>query len=218
MNVRNAVLLPVLLVALAGCSGRQPNAAFTIAPSGGGAPLTVEVEAVARAGEVVVFRWDFGDGAEAEGRTAAHTYTEPGQYTIELAVGDRSGASASQRRTIEVAGAEKTTPSTPTAREDPAVALAKATIAAHSCGSCHTLKNADFNLVGTVGPDLSRQAQRARSRDWLMQQLLDPTTIPDAQVAAGYAGMQMVMPSYGRLLSPQELEAVVAYLLHLGTP
>lgn len=214
MNARSAVWLSALLLALAGCSGREPNANFTITPSGGPAPLTVQVEAAGRAGEIVVYRWDFGEGNTAQGPTASHIYVQPGQYTIELVVGDRGGRSASQRQSVHVAGKDQLTPSA--SATNPTVALAKTVIVAQSCGSCHTLKNADFNLAGAVGPDLSLQAQRGRSRDWLLQQLQDPTAIPDAQLAPGYAGMQMVMPSYGRLLSSQELDALVSYLMSLG--
>jgi PKD repeat protein len=42
-------------------------------------------------GEAITFHWDFGDGATAEGPSAAHVYAEPGDYTLIL-----SGRSASE--------------------------------------------------------------------------------------------------------------------------
>jgi mono/diheme cytochrome c family protein len=95
--------------------------------------------------------------------------------------------------------------------------IAKSVIIAQSCGSCHTLKNADFDLWGTVGPGLSNEASRHRSQQWLLKQLTNPTAIPDSDIP-GYEGQQVVMPSYGRILSDEELAALVQYLMALGSP
>jgi mono/diheme cytochrome c family protein len=83
------------------------------------------------------------------------------------------------------------------------------------CGSCHTLKAAGLDLDGQVGPDLTRQAERGRSAEWLRRQLTDPTSIPDGEVVPGFEGMQPVMPSYGRQLSEQELDVVIEFLRSL---
>jgi mono/diheme cytochrome c family protein len=110
------------------------------------------------------------------------------------------------------------TPSTalppPTPSRSP-IEIAKSVITAQSCGSCHTLKNADFDLTGTVGPDLTNEASRHRSTEWLSKQLTNPTAIPDSDIP-GYEGQQVVMPSYGRILSDEELNALVQYLMKLG--
>lgn len=37
-------------------------------------------------GEIVAWRWDFGDGASAEGPTAEHRYQAPGAYVVRLAI------------------------------------------------------------------------------------------------------------------------------------
>jgi hypothetical protein len=36
----------------------------------------------------MTFEWDFGDGNTGNGLTTSHTYAQPGDYTVELAVGD----------------------------------------------------------------------------------------------------------------------------------
>lgn len=106
-------------------------------------------------------------------------------------------------------------PPSPAPSQNP-VQIAKSVIVAQGCGSCHTLKNADFDLTGSVGPDLTNQASRQRSKEWLLKQLTNPTAIADADVP-GYEGQQVVMPSYGRLLSDEELAALVQYLIKLGS-
>jgi mono/diheme cytochrome c family protein len=110
------------------------------------------------------------------------------------------------------------TPSTalppPTPSRSP-IEIAKSVITDQSCGSCHTLKNADFDLTGTVGPDLTDEASRHRSQEWLLKELTNPTAIPDSDIP-GYEDQQVVMPSYGRVLSDEELNALVQYLISLG--
>ena len=93
--------------------------------------------------------------------------------------------------------------------------LALAVIERMGCGSCHTLQAAGLDLRGQVGPDLTKQGARGRSDEWLRRQLLDPTSIPDEEVVPGFEGMQVVMPSYDRVLSDEEVEALIAFLQSL---
>jgi mono/diheme cytochrome c family protein len=92
------------------------------------------------------------------------------------------------------------------------VEQAKSILLRLGCGSCHTLRAAGLNLVGQVGPDLTYEGRRGRSAEWLRRQLLDPTSIPDEEVAPGFEGMQPLMPSYGRLLTEEELGVLIAFL------
>jgi hypothetical protein len=39
-------------------------------------------------GDALTFEWDFGDGNTGAGLTTSHTYAQPGDYVVELAVGD----------------------------------------------------------------------------------------------------------------------------------
>lgn len=94
--------------------------------------------------------------------------------------------------------------------------LAKQVILAQGCGSCHTIATAGLDLAGQVGPDLTNEASRNRTAEWLRMQLSNPTSIPDSEVAEGFEGQQSLMPSYDRLLSDEEMDAVIAFLMSLG--
>lgn len=93
--------------------------------------------------------------------------------------------------------------------------LALAVIERMGCGSCHTLRAAGLNLQGRVGPDLTKEGSRGRSAEWLRRQLTNPTSIPDTEVVPGYEGMQAVMPSYDRVLTDEELDALTVFLQSL---
>jgi len=42
-------------------------------------------------GDDLTYKWDFGDGATAEGAKVTHVYTKPGKYEVKLIVNDNSG-------------------------------------------------------------------------------------------------------------------------------
>ena len=66
-------------------------------------PSRVPVEPQA----IVVYTWDFGDGAEAAttAETVDHTYTWPGTYTVTLTVYDDDGVAGTATEEIDVRGA-----------------------------------------------------------------------------------------------------------------
>ncbi len=53
-------------------------------------------------GEIVEYRWDFGDGSTARGETVAHSYLKPGTYEVCLTVVDDDGADVRACTTAEV--------------------------------------------------------------------------------------------------------------------
>lgn len=53
-------------------------------------------------GEVVAWKWNFGDGQEADGSSVRHDYGESGTYRIELTVEDDEGAQDHRSLTVEV--------------------------------------------------------------------------------------------------------------------
>ncbi|TVR64129.1 MAG: PKD domain-containing protein [Gemmatimonadales bacterium] len=107
-------LAPVLLaaaLALAACGGdggdptgiddpaprpnEPPVAAFQMSGFEGTAPFAVTFDARGSSdpdGEIVDFRWEFGDGATGSGEVVSHTYGDPGAYRPRLTVTDNRGA------------------------------------------------------------------------------------------------------------------------------
>ncbi|MGY4706547.1 PKD domain-containing protein [Candidatus Bipolaricaulota sp. J31] len=53
-------------------------------------------------GEIVSYRWDFGDGTTAEGRMVSHSYDHDGEYVVALTVVDDSGAESTATKTVVV--------------------------------------------------------------------------------------------------------------------
>lgn len=72
------------------------------------------------------------------------------------------------------------------------------------CGGCHTLAVAE--TTGTTGPDLD-QALRGRSEEFIRTAIVDP----NAEIAAGF-GPNVMPQDFGDQLSPEELDALVAFL------
>lgn len=60
-----------------------PTADFAASVVTGPAPLTVQFTDKS-AGEVKLWRWDFGDGGRSDDQHPAHVYQEPGTYTVTL--------------------------------------------------------------------------------------------------------------------------------------
>jgi len=76
---------------------------------------------------------------------------------------------------------------------------------ASGCGGCHTLAAA--GSTGTTGPDLD-QVLAGKDEAFVSTSIVDP----DAEVASGFS--PGIMPTtYGDDLSPEELEALVKYLV-----
>jgi hypothetical protein len=93
--------------------------------------------------------------------------------------------------------------------------LAKSVIRNGECGLCHTLQARGLNLTGKIGPDLSAQAHRGRSPQWLKEQITNPVSIPDHEVVPGFEGKQRLMPRFNRT-SDRELNAVIDFLRSLN--
>jgi len=93
--------------------------------------------------------------------------------------------------------------------------MAKRVIRNNECGLCHTLQARGLNLKGKIGPDLTQQAHRDRSPQWLQGQLTNPISIPDHEVVPGFEGKQKLMPKFNRT-SERELNAVIEFLRSLN--
>ncbi|MDH7505022.1 MAG: PKD domain-containing protein [Candidatus Acetothermia bacterium] len=58
----------------------------------------------AQDGEIVAWRWDFGDGATAEVQSPSHRYAKSGTYTVTLSVTDDRGGTDDTSQEIRVRG------------------------------------------------------------------------------------------------------------------
>ena len=50
-------------------------------------------------GSIIQYLWSMGDGTQIEGQAVDHTYSQPGSYSIELAVTDNSGTASARSAT-----------------------------------------------------------------------------------------------------------------------
>jgi len=86
-----------------------PEAAFTIDAPSHVAPCVVILDATASRdgdGNIVSYRWDFGDGQAVEGPTLVkitHGYSVGGSYTVTLTVTDDDGNTASAQASLHMA-------------------------------------------------------------------------------------------------------------------
>ena len=141
----------------------------------------------------MTFAWlnaeDEQEHREAELAEAVEANEEEGD-TVEADEEAGSGAAEAEETTT----AEETTASV-----DGAQVFATA-----GCTGCHTL--ADAGSTGTTGPDLDG-ALEGQSESFIRESIIDP----NAEVADNFP--PDVMPQgYGDDLSPEELDALVAYL------
>jgi PKD repeat protein len=85
-------------------SAAVPSAVISIlTPGQVGEPITFSgTGSSISAGSIVSYQWNFGDGTTATGAQVTHTYSQPGQYTVSLAVTGSDGVSNTATATLQV--------------------------------------------------------------------------------------------------------------------
>lgn len=105
--LRLSILIPLL--ALPACdSGPGPNTSpqvdFSFAPQNPRAGTAVDFTADATDpdGEIKSFRWDFGDGEQANGPNPTHTFDQKGLFDVRLSVTDDREETVSTTKTVDI--------------------------------------------------------------------------------------------------------------------
>jgi len=86
-------------------ANQAPTASISTNVVSGIAPLAVSFDGGASQdtdGSIATYAWIFGDGGVASGRTASHTFTTAGTYSVTLRVTDDRGATGQTTKTITV--------------------------------------------------------------------------------------------------------------------
>ena len=84
---------------------KPPIADFTYSPSSPAKGQTVIFDASPSYdpdGDIVSYKWDFGDGNEGEGRTVTHVYNTSGDFVVTLTVRDNGGKESRKIKTVSV--------------------------------------------------------------------------------------------------------------------
>ncbi len=91
-----SVPVPVTLTVLLPCeAAHDPNFSWTPLTPTAGAVLTFTASASGT--EPITFTWSFGDGLTGTGRTAGHSYTHSGTYTVTLTAANACGQAVATR-------------------------------------------------------------------------------------------------------------------------
>jgi PKD repeat protein len=89
-----------LLIIVPAATGAAPLVSIQTTPAAGAAPLRVTFTAT---GDATSYRWDFGDGSSADGRTAEHTYAA-GRWSATLTAQSADGETATQTAPVTAYG------------------------------------------------------------------------------------------------------------------
>lgn len=86
-------------------------------------------------------------------------------------------------------------------------------ISANGCGSCHTIAGVP-NAAGQVGPNLSAIGA-VHDAAYIYESIVNPNAVIAANCPTGPCPSGVMPSAYGRLLTAEQLDAVVAYLVAL---
>ena len=103
---------------------------------------------------------------------------------------------------------------TPTATAAPADGPSGAElIVSVGCSGCHTLDSIP-EATGKIGPDLSHIGARADA-DYIRESILDPGAVTATGCPSGACPEGLMPLMFGIIMSPEEIDTLVAYLTGL---
>ncbi len=165
-----------------------------------------------------------------QGQTTATLELEPGEYTLRLQFADGlhtalEGDLYRDTITVIVEEAQSTGegPSDSDLLAQETVDLAIEAMTRTGCNSCHVTTGLPVVDAAMLGPDQTNLGAIAGSRregysaeEYLREAILDPSAFIVEECPLGQC-LQVMPVNYGDLLTEEELDAVVAYLLSLTT-
>ena len=102
-DLRIGIAVALGMLVLGGCTVvPRRGVVATAEPNQGYAPLQVAFGVSGSTGEIVAYRWDFGDGATSSESTVVHTFDRKGTHRVLLEVVDREGHTARDELVIRV--------------------------------------------------------------------------------------------------------------------
>ncbi|MCH9012441.1 MAG: cytochrome c [Proteobacteria bacterium] len=116
--------------------------------------------------------------------------------------------------------ADPTPTSTPTAAPAPTATTAPSDgpsgaelIVSMGCSGCHSLDSIP-EATAKVGPDLSHIGGRADAA-YIRESILDPNAVTASECPNGPCPVGLMPPMFGIIMSPEEIDTLVAYLAGL---
>jgi PKD repeat protein len=155
---------------------QPPVAAASANPASGVAPLAVNFSGSGSSdpdGTIASYQWNFGDGANGSGVTAAHTYSNAGSYTAVLTVTDNLGATGSSSVAITVSANPNVinAPSNLTGSAGRGTATLRWTDNSTNETGFHIERapagSSTYTTVGTVGTNVATYTQSVARGTWL---------------------------------------------------
>ena len=166
-----------------------------------------------------------------QGQTTASLDLAPGEHTLRLQFADGAhialdGDQYRDQLEIVVNGeGQATEQEPPLAQQLPheTIDLAIASMTATGCNSCHVTTGLPLVDAAMLGPDQTNLGAIAGSRregytaeEYIRESILEPSAFIVEECPLGQC-LQVMPENYGDLLSEEELDAIVAYLLSLRT-
>lgn len=157
-------------------------------------------------------------GAPAEEATPVESATEEMTATEEPTAAEPTAeeAAAEEAAPAKEANAEESAP--PEASDEVAKAFVKGT-----CIGCHTIPGVP-GANGMVGPNLSNigvegatYVEGLSAEEYIRQSIEDPEAFITPECPTGPCPSGVMSPAFGQMLSPEELDGIVAYLASLKT-